>query len=306
MTSGLYRITLVARHLTETRVEQASQRLQSWGVDLHESRWLGPNEAWCTEATLGNISALSLANSLREALPRSDVAVTPLTLNPDGRPLSDTKKLLCADMDATIVEGESLDEVAARLDLGPEIAALTERAMRGELGFAEALIERVAMLKGVSIELFDAVAEALIPSPGAQTLIATMRSRGARCLLISGGFERIATRVASALGFDAAVANRLVLREGRLSGGLYLPLVDGARKAALLQAEAEALGIDARESLAIGDGANDLDMIQAAGLGIAYQGKPRLKAATAQQINHSELTTALYFQGIARADWETG
>ncbi|WP_425231165.1 phosphoserine phosphatase SerB [Sphingomonas sp.] len=220
------------------------------------------------------------------------------------------KRLLVADMDSTMIQCECIDELADYAGLKPQIAAITEAAMRGELDFAAALDARVALLKGLDAGVIDrCLAERVRLMPGARTLVRTMRSHGTRCVLVSGGFTRFAAPVAAEIGFDRALANELLVANGLLTGAVTKPIVDADTKLATLRAEAAALGLDLRETLAVGDGANDLPMIEAAknagGLGVAYHAKPVAAAAAGARIEHGDLTALLWAQGISRREWAT-
>ncbi|MFZ2028696.1 MAG: phosphoserine phosphatase SerB [Vitreimonas sp.] len=216
------------------------------------------------------------------------------------------KRLLIADMDSTIIPVECIDELADLAGLKAEIAAITERTMRGELAFEPALLERVAMLKGLPIETLQRCYDERVRlNPGARTLVSTMHAHGARCSLVSGGFTFFASRVAEAAGFDEALANAL-LDDGKvLTGDVQRPILGREAKLGTLQREVAALGGSANDALAIGDGANDLDMIKAAGLGIAYRAKPIVAAETHAHIEHTSLETALFFQGYRRDEFAT-
>jgi phosphoserine phosphatase len=208
------------------------------------------------------------------------------------------KRLLVADMDSTIINVECLDELADYAGLKAEIAEITERAMRGELEFEGALRERVGKLKGLATTaLQQAYDERVHLNPGARTLVRTMAADGARCALVSGGFTFFTERVAQAAGFHLNKANTLHEAEGALLGTVGEPILGKAAKLAALKDEAAALGIDLSQTLAIGDGANDLAMIKASGLGIAYRAKPVVAAEAHAKIDHADLTAALYFQG---------
>ena len=216
------------------------------------------------------------------------------------------KRLLVADMDSTMITVECIDELADYAGLKPQIAAITERAMRGELDFEAALDARVALLEGLDAGVIDrCLAERVRIMPGAETLVRTMRARGARCVLVSGGFTRFAEPVARTIGFDRAIANVLEIADGRLTGRVARPVVGAATKLETLRAEAAALGIGLEATLAVGDGANDLPMVQAAGLGVAYRAKPIVAAAARARVEHGDLTALLWAQGIARKDWVT-
>ena len=208
------------------------------------------------------------------------------------------KRLLVADMDSTIIGCECLDELADFAGLKAEIAAITERAMAGELPFEAALIERVGRLKGLGLDALRQTYEARVRlNPGAATLARTMAAHGARCVLVSGGFEFFTSRVAAAAGFDAHRANRLIDDGVRLTGEVGMPILGREAKLAALTAEAERLGAGLDETLAVGDGANDLAMIEAAGLGVAYRAKPIVAARADARVDHTDLTSLLYFQG---------
>jgi phosphoserine phosphatase len=212
------------------------------------------------------------------------------------------KRLLVADMDSTIINVECLDELADFAGLKAEISAITERAMRGELAFEGALRERVGMLKGLATTaLQQAYDERVRLNPGARTLVRTMAANGARCVLVSGGFTFFTRRVAAAAGFHADRANTLHETGGALTGLVGEPILGREAKLAALTEEAAALGVPLSDTLAIGDGANDLAMIQAAGLGVAYRAKPVVAAQADARVDHADLTALLYFQGY-RAD----
>jgi phosphoserine phosphatase len=216
------------------------------------------------------------------------------------------KRLLVADMDSTMITVECIDELADYAGLKAEVAAVTERAMRGELDFEAALDARVALLAGMDEAVIDRCREERVRlMPGARTLVRTMRARGATCLLVSGGFTRFAEPVARDIGFDRVLANELLIENGRLTGQVRRPIVGAAAKREALLAAAAELGITAAEALAVGDGANDIPMIEAAGLGIAYHAKPAARAAADAAIDRNDLTALLYAQGIPKAEWAT-
>jgi phosphoserine phosphatase len=214
------------------------------------------------------------------------------------------KRLLVADMDSTMITVECIDELADYADLKAEVAEITEQAMRGELQFEEALRARVGLLKGLDEAVIDRCrSERVRLMPGATSLVRTMRRDGALTILVSGGFTRFAEPVGAEIGFERIIANRLLAADGRLDGKVAEPIVGAAtKKATLLDALAER-SLDAAEALAVGDGANDIPMIQAAGLGVAYHAKPTAAAAADARIEHGDLTALLYAQGYARAEW---
>ncbi len=235
-------------------------------------------------------AAWSLLQGLERELDDCDLCLLPADAPPS--------RLLICDMDMTIVAAETLDEVAARLGLGERIAAITDRAMRGEIDFDAALRERMAMLAGEPAAVFDAVAREVELNPGAPALVAGARAAGVYTVLVSGGFAPVAEAVGRRLGFDEVVCNPLDVAGGKLTGKVTDPIVNAARKAGLLRERAAVLGIDFAASCAIGDGANDLPMLEAAGLGIAYRGKPVLRAAADCRIDATDLSTALHFMQL--------
>lgn len=215
------------------------------------------------------------------------------------------KQLFVADMDSTMIGQECIDELADLVGQKGRVAAITERAMRGELAFAPALRERVALLAGLSASVTDEViASRITLTPGAKTLVATMRASGAYTCLVSGGFTAFADQIAAVIGFDEASANRLLIDPaGKLMGKVAEPILGREAKLAILIALRGRLGLSVDETLAVGDGANDLDMIQAAGLGVAFHAKPAVAAAAAARIVHSDLTALLFVQGYRREEF---
>lgn len=230
--------------------------------------------------------------ALRAALP----GVDPVALPEPPRAI----RLLVADMDSTMITVECIDELADYAGLKPEVAAITERAMRGELPFADALRARVALLAGLTLGQLDECRRARVrPSPGARELVAGLRARGAERLLVSGGFTAFAEPVGAELGFTRMVANVLGVEDGILTGRVLDPIVDGDRKRAELIAARERLALDSGEVLAIGDGANDAAMVREAGLGVAYRAKPVLAGAADVRLEHAPLDALLHVIGAA-------
>ena len=214
------------------------------------------------------------------------------------------KQLFVADMDSTMIGQECIDELADYAGIKPQVAAITERAMRGELDFAAALAERVALLKGLDEAVIaQCLAERVRPNPGAATLVRTMASRGTTTMLVSGGFTAFAGPVGAMLGFDRVEANCLEIVDGILTGRVTGRIVDSAYKLAAMEQLRHQLGMEADQVMAVGDGANDAPMVAAAGLGIAYRAKPALIAVADARLDHHGLDALLWAQGIPRAEW---
>lgn len=212
-------------------------------------------------------------------------------------------RLFVSDMDSTMIGQECIDELADYAGIKAQIADITERAMQGELDFEAALRERVALLAGLEESAIHAcLAECITATPGAGTLVATLASLGTRTVLVTGGFHHFADPVAEMLGFHRVVGNRLAVDEGKLTGGLVGPITDSAVKAAVLREELALLG-EGAHSLATGDGANDIPMIEAATYGFAYRAKPKARAAANGRIDHGDLTAVLRLLGVPRDQW---
>jgi phosphoserine phosphatase len=207
------------------------------------------------------------------------------------------KKLLVADLESTIIENEMLDELADFLGLRAPVAEITRRAMNGETDFVGALNERTALLRGLPESVLDAAAGRIRLMPGARELIATLRRAGVATVLVSGGFTVFADRVATELGFDRVVANRLDIIDGKLAGTVTPPIATGATKRETLLSLTAELGLTLDETMAVGDGTNDLPMLEAAGFGVAFHAKPTVAAASRWRIDHADLTALLYAQG---------
>jgi phosphoserine phosphatase len=270
-----------------------AQALAGVRARVKEPRPLGPGALEVAVEGPDAAAVRALAEQALAARP-VDLCVQPW----NGR----RKRLLVADMDSTIINVECLDELADFAGLKAHIAAITERAMRGELAFEPALRERVGLLKGLSTDALQKTYDQRVRlNPGARTLVRTMTANGARAVLVSGGFTFFTTRVAAAAGFQAERANTLEAADGQLTGRVGEPILGREAKLAALQEEAATLGASLAETLAVGDGANDLGMIEAAGLGVAYRAKPIVAAQADAKVDHADLTSLLYFQGY-RAD----
>lgn len=284
-------LTMSADPLPEGAEQAAADILGTIGLNVVEANVLSKGRAvdLITQGT-SEMALPDLLEALRHALPEIDMALQPT----EGR----RKAVLCADMDSTMVIGETIDDLADALGIKARVADITARAMRGELDFEEALDARVAMLRGLEAAAIDRVSDGLNYTPGALELVQTMRAHGAQCVLVSGGFDRVTGVVRQKLGFHRDIANHLEIGpDDRLTGKARRPIVDSGTKLRVLKEAAAEAGVALNACLAIGDGANDRAMVKAAGMGIAWQAKPTLKQATSFHIDYSDLRTALYFQG---------
>lgn len=242
----------------------------------------------------------TISDRLRQALSelRVDVVVQP---EADRR-----KKLLLADMDSTMIGQECIDELADFAGLKAHVAAITERAMRGEIAFEPALRERVALLKDLPVTVVDETLKSRITlTPGAIELVRTMRANGAYTCLVSGGFTLFTTRVAELIGFQENRANELLVENGKLTGKVAEPILGREAKLATLVDLRESFDLDNLDTMVVGDGANDLAMIEQAGAGVAYHAKPAVAAAAGMRIDHGDLTALLYIQGYKRNEFVT-
>ncbi|MEO8175304.1 MAG: phosphoserine phosphatase SerB [Sphingomicrobium sp.] len=283
---------IAAGRLDDRLVERALGLLREIDPAADFAGWIDDGDA----ADLRFSAEYKAARWVLGGLPQVDVVVQPAAPR--------RKRLLVADMDSTIIEQECIDELADYAGLKVEIAAITERAMQGQLDFAAALRERVALLAGLpEATIARCLAERVRHSPGAVTLVRTMRTYGATCLLVSGGFLPFAEPVARDVGFDRVRANRLGIEQGKLTGEVGLPIVDAAAKRAALIEARDELGLAAPDVLAVGDGANDRPVIEEAGLGIAYRAKPVLAEAADACLDHHGLDALLWAQGIPRREW---
>src|SRR5579859_1920702 len=257
--------------------------------------WLAPGKA--ADIAFDGLSEAEATRRARETL--NGAAVDLVGQAAAGR----RKKLLVADMDSTMVIGETLDELAAFAGLKDKIAAITARAMNGEIDFKTALRERVGLLAGLAETALASTYEHLELMPGAKTLVATMRANNAHTVLASGGFDYFTRRVRELCGFHDDRANKLEIEDGKLTGKVIEPILDRDSKLFYLRDFATKAGLDRHQTLAVGDGANDLDMIRAAGLGVAYHAKPVVAGEAKLRVDHNDLTALLYAQGYHKVEF---
>jgi phosphoserine phosphatase len=290
----LFTATMIASgRLAPQTLSDASARLASAGCAPGDFTWIDEGDA--ADIVFGSAPDAA-RRAIEGAFDGVDIVVQPL----EGR----EKRLLVADMDSTMITVECIDELADYAGIKPQIAEITEAAMRGELDFAAALDARVALLKGLDAGAIETCrAERVRLMPGAATLVRTMGARGATCILVSGGFTAFAEPVGAEIGFHRVVANTLEVGEGKLTGLVGKPIVDSSTKEQTLREARAELALPDAATLAVGDGANDLAMIGIAGLGVAYHAKPIVARAAGARIDHNDLRALLWAQGIARAEW---
>jgi len=283
--------------LTAEIVDRALAALS--GSTRGETLWLSEHEAWQVQIS---VSEPPDADQFRATVAEA-LANLPADVNVVPDDASRRKKLLVADMESTIIEQECLDELADHIGLRDRISEITARAMRGEIAFEEALKERVGLLKGLNADVLEKLYDRITLVPGARELVATMRANGAYCALVSGGFTFFTERIAARLGFHTHQANTLDIVDGRLTGTVSPPILGREAKLAALERLRRELNLQPEETLAVGDGANDLDMIRAAGLGVAFRAKPVVTAAARASIRFGDLTALLYLQGYTRKEF---
>jgi phosphoserine phosphatase len=280
--------------LSEATVDRAAQALN--GVERR--RWLDVGVAADLVFT-GDLKAKRAALESTLAQEPIDIIVQPLAHR--------RKRLLVADMDSTLIGQECVDELAAFAGVGDRVAAITERAMRGEVAFAPALRERVALLAGLPETVIqDVLKDRITLSRGARMLVQTMRANGAHVAIVSGGFRQFTGAIRERLGAHEDRANVLVIERGKLAGKVIEPILGQDAKLHALKEIAATMGLTLEDTLAVGDGANDLPMLQAAGLGVAYRAKPKVAAGADARVEHTDLSALLYAQGFARKDFVAG
>jgi phosphoserine phosphatase len=297
---GRSHVTVIGTPLRASAMAAVAGRIADSGANIDRIERMARYPVTAIDLHVSGVDTELLRSVLATEAARQsiDIAVQPATLLRRGT------RLIVMDVDSTLVQGEVIEMLAAHADCEAEVAAVTDAAMRGEIDFEESLRSRVALLEGVPATALDEVYEAIALAPGARTMVRTLRRLGYRFAIVSGGFSQITDRLAADLGIHFSRANELEIVDGRLTGRIVGPVVDRAGKAAALREFAAEIGVPEAAVIAIGDGANDLDMLNAAGLGIAYNAKPLVQDAADTAVNVPYLDTIMYLLGISREEVE--
>ncbi len=297
---GRSHVTVLGMPLRPQAVAAIAGRIADTGANIDRIERMARYPVTAIELHVSGADPDRLRITLAEeaAAQSVDVAVQPANLLRHGM------RLIVMDVDSTLVQGEVIEMLADHAGCLTEVARVTEAAMRGELDFEESLRERVALLEGLDASALDDVYDALVLSPGARTMVRTLKRLGYRFAIVSGGFSQVTDRIAADLGIDFAAANELEVVDGKLTGRILGPVVDRAGKAEALRRFAAEVGVSQAATVAIGDGANDLDMLAAAGLGIAFNAKPVVQQAADTAVNVPYLDAIMYLLGISREEVE--
>lgn len=297
-------VTLLARHITAEQIRALTSVIAHHGLNIDNiSRLSGrvPLEGREQSIACVEFSARGSVDDIGRL--RADFATEASRLDVDVAFQEDnmyrrTRRLVCFDMDSTLIEAEVIDELAKAAGVGHEVAAITEAAMRGELDFRQSFAKRVGLLRGLDVAVLEDIAESLPITEGAERLIGSLKSLGYKTAILSGGFNYFGRYLQRKLGIDYVYANELPTRDGRVTGEVIGDVIDGERKAALLRELAAREGISLKQVVAVGDGANDLPMLSIAGLGIAFRAKPIVRAEAKQAISNLGLDAILYLMGF--------
>jgi phosphoserine phosphatase len=293
---GRLHVTLLGSPLRPDAVAAVAGRIAASGANIDRITRLASDPVTCVELDVSGAEPVTMRDALARVAADSgvDVAVQPAGL------YRRAMRLIVMDVDSTLIQDEVIDLLAARAGCAAEVAKVTESAMRGELDFAGSLRERVALLAGLDAAVLDSVRASLRLTPGARTLIRTLKRLGYKCGIVSGGFTTVIQPLADDLGIDYVAANTLEIAAGKLTGRVLEPIVDREGKTEALRRFAQAAGVPLSQTVAVGDGANDLGMIGAAGLGVAFNAKPVVRDAADTAVNVPYLDTILYLLGIPR------
>ncbi|MBS9533997.1 phosphoserine phosphatase SerB [Mycobacterium sp. M1] len=297
-----HRIVVLGRPVAATALGALAREIAGIGANIDMIRGVSDYPVTGLELRIsvpnGGAGALQSALSRVASEQRVDVAFQDASLS------RRTKRLIVFDVDSTLVQGEVIEMLAEYAGAGEAVAAITEAAMRGELDFAESLHQRVATLAGLPATVLDEVAGQLQLTPGARTTLRTLHRLGFRCGVVSGGFKRVIAPLAEELKLDFVAANELEIVDGKLTGRVTGPIIDRAGKAVALREFADQVGVPMEQTVAVGDGANDIDMLAAAGLGVAFNAKPALREVADASLSYPYLDTVLFLLGVTRAEIE--
>ena len=293
---GRMHVTVLGSPLQPSAVAAVAGRIAASGANIDRITRLASDPVTCVELDVSGADPVSLREALARVAVESGVDVAVQRAGLYRRAM----RLIVMDVDSTLIQDEVIDLLAARAGCAAQVARVTESAMRGELDFAASLQERVALLKGLDAGVLDEVRAGLRLTPGARTLIRTLKRLGYRCGIVSGGFTAVIQPLADELGIDYVAANTLEISAGKLTGQVIEPIIDRDAKTEALRSFARAAGVPLSQTVAVGDGANDLGMIGAAGLGVAFNAKPMVRDAADTSVNVPYLDTILYLLGIPR------
>ena len=309
MASSNYRLTLISAGTISPKLDTIKAELTARGFNILSKRDLNPEFETNAGDSMGDAYAINfqadLAPGEGKSLSQHLSATFTLDAIIQAMSLAETsKKLVCFDMDSTLIQHEVMDELAYQFGIGEKISAITESAMRGEISFKQSFYQRLACLKGFDASLIPGIAHSLKLTPGAEILVKTLRARGTKITILSGGFENFAIFLQRKLGpLDAIYSNILEIKDGKLTGNISNELVSETRKLHLIKELAEKEGLNANQTIAVGDGANDIPMLLHAGLGIAYRAKPLVQEKAPHRINHNGLAAILYVLGYQRSEF---
>jgi phosphoserine phosphatase len=309
MANRVFILSLVSTEAILPRLDTIKAELSAHGFRLRGETHLNPGFSDHAPDPMGDAFSLTMEANLttvdcRALSQHLGTAFKLDAIIQDKQHAQTAKKLACFDMDSTLIQHEVMDELAYRYGIGEKISAITELAMRGEISFKESFEQRLSCLKGFDATLIPGIAQSLKLMPGAEVLVKTLRAKGTKVMILSGGFENFAVYLQQALGpLDAIYSNILEVENSQLTGKIENQLIDESRKLALIKELARKQGIENQQTIAVGDGANDIPMLLHAGLGIAYHAKPLVQEKAQHCINHTNLAAILYVLGYQRSEF---